>query len=308
MKILFFGGTGSLGKILLKTLQKKGETYVFSRSEEKHVNIKQLFPMVNSIIGDIRDYNSVKRAINIVDPDIVINAAALKNVPECECFPAEAMKTNAIGTFNLVNALDDFKKSSIKSLFVSTDKCVKSVNSYGMSKALAERIHLTSKNSIPSIVRYGNVLLSRGSVIPVFKKMISNNKHLTVTHKDMTRFFLSLEQAVDLIEIALQDKEGGKIFIPKVPSAKIMNLAELMTPPHSKLPPVVTGIRPGEKIHEILISEEELMRTEDLGNVYVIHDINTEKRFNDVKHEYSSKSNLMSLEELKLFLKEHNVI
>ena len=304
MKVLLFGGTGSLGKSLLKKLQNEYEICVFSRCEEKHVKIKQQYPQVRSIIGDVRDCDSVKRALSIIKPQIVINAAALKNVPECEYFPAEAMKTNTIGTLNIVNALESYNGTPIKSLFVSTDKCVKSVNAYGMSKALAERIHLTSQNCIANAVRYGNVLSSRGSVIPIFKKMVNEKRQLTVTQANMTRFFLSLDQAVDLITIALKDHTGGNVFVPKVPSAKIMDLARIMDP---KRDPKISGIRPGEKIDEILISEEELVRTEERGDIFVIHDIKSDKRFFDLHTEYSSKSDLMTKDQLEEFLIKHGV-
>ncbi len=304
--VLIFGGAGSLGTTLAKRMQETGYgVIVFSRDEAKHHRMAQELDDIEYVIGDVRDYDSVERAIQRYTPNVIINAAAMKQVPACENYPYEALRTNTVGTYNIVKAVEreEFQASII--LSISTDKACKPVNSYGMTKALQERIHLNGRSpGIFNCVRYGNVLESTGSVIPVFRKMIKDGESLRVTHQDMTRFLLSLDQAVDLIETALEDTEGGKIFIPKVPSAKIIHLAELMDPSES---PLITGIRPGEKLDEILISEEELMRTEDLGDVYVIHDIKSDKRFNDVKKEYSSKSDLMTKKDLDIFLMAHGV-
>lgn len=316
---LIFGGTGSLGTTLVdRLLSESKEVWVFSRDEAKHHKLKIKFPKVNIIMGDIRDYQSVFNAIRRVKPDIVINAAAIKQVPAAEDFIWEAVQTNINGAFNLANALESFTEKRIKALSISTDKVAKPVNSYGMTKALQERIHLRAQDNtihIHNCVRYGNVLESTGSVIPVFKSQAYNYDNLKVTHPEMTRFLLSLDEAVDLIFEALEDDTGRKIFIPKIKSAKIKDLAEIIIEEvqlandqdhvSQDMKIEYTGIRPGEKIHEILISEEEISRTADWRKYYIIFDIKTKADFEYLKEEYSSGSNLslMSKLELKEFLK-----
>lgn len=309
--VLIFGGTGSLGKTLVKRFLEKGKLIVvFSRDEAKHHRMAQEFPnkIINYVIGDIRDYDSVERALRRYHPDVIINAAAMKQVPACEENPHEALRTNTIGSYNVVKAVETLDLHA-KVLSISTDKACKPVNSYGMTKALQERIHLNGRGRATfNCVRYGNVLESTGSVIPVFKKLKAEGKTITVTDERMTRFLMSLDQAVDLISRALDDSVGGKIFIPKVRSAKITDLARCF----SAKPYEVTGIRPGEKIDEILISEEELLRVEDKGDIFVIHDFdkwqNVPYEDNHPSKEYSSRSDLMTYEALTQFLKEHNVI
>ena len=311
-KVLIFGGTGSLGRTLIRRWgsdrNPDDEVHVFSRDEAKHHRISLEFPNVKSFIGDIRDYSTVLRAIQSIGPQTIINAAAMKQVPQCEDFPYEAVLTNTVGAHNIVRAVEDSGLYPTV-LSISTDKACKPVNSYGMTKALQERIHLNGKNGIFNCVRYGNVLGSTGSIIPVFGKLIKEGKNLTITHHKMTRFFLSLDQAVDLIFTALEDEEGGKIFVPRVPSALITDLANVMSNvAGGTVGLTYTGIRPGEKLDEILISEEELLRTEQLEDIYVIHDIKSDKKFDHRKTEYSSGSGLMSYEELKLFLGQNRVL
>jgi FlaA1/EpsC-like NDP-sugar epimerase len=330
-KILIFGGTGSLGTALVKRLLQESwcdKIWVFSRDEAKHHKLKLKFPQirdgsdeVNCYLGDIRDYNAVEAAIRKINPTIIINAAALKQVPICEDYPFEAVQTNILGTQNLIKALASYDKHQIKVLSISTDKAAKPVNSYGMTKALQERIHLRAQDSsihIYNAVRYGNVLESTGSVIPVFQEKIRKNENIFVTHPDMTRFLLSLDEAVDLIFTALKDESGGKIYIPKVKSAKIQDLADLMVDfaydpsigPEFRVKVLISKIRPGEKLHEILISEEETGRVQDLETKFVIHDIKTSAEFMWLKQEYSSndKESLMNKEELLTFLETHGVI
>jgi UDP-glucose 4-epimerase len=321
-KFLIFGGTGSLGKTLVKRLKGLSTPItpisiaVFSRDEAKHHHMRLDFPDVEYIIGDIRSYESVLHAIRSTAPDIIINAAALKQVPTCEFYPYEAIMTNTIGTRNLVKAVEEHSFDPPlnfirKVLSISTDKACKPVNSYGMTKALQERIHLNGKRAVYNCVRYGNVLESTGSVIPVFQKLLKDDRNLTITDERMTRFLLSLDESVDLIFKALVDEDGGKIFIPKIPSAKITDLAEVMIDHHpckGSIYVKYTGIRPGEKLDEILVSEEEVMRTEDLGDTYVIHDIKSNKRFDHLSGEYSSKDCLMAKEQLEGFLKRHGVV
>jgi len=312
-RYLIFGGTGSLGTTLTSRLNGNFIT-VFSRDEAKHHKLRLNFPDVKSIIGDIRDYDSVLRAIRKTQPDIIVNAAAMKQVPACEEYPYESVLTNIIGTQNLIKALEETSQNTMnkrKVLSISTDKVCKPVNSYGMTKALQERIHLRGESDIFNCVRYGNVLESTGSVLPVFKKLLTEKKDLTVTDKEMTRFFLSLNESVNLIFMALDDNEGGKIFIPKIKSAKIVDLAQCMIEawePDFPAKIVFPGIRPGEKLDELLISEEETARTEDLGECYVIHDIYIDKKFDHLSKEYSSKDDLMVKDELKLFLNQRKAL
>lgn len=317
---LIFGGTGSLGKTLIERLLKEKKTVVvFSRDEAKHHKIKLEYPGVRCIVGDVRDYDSVLDAIRKVNPKYIINAAAMKQVPICEEYPYESVMTNTIGTHNICKAVYQYycgvHPHPIYVLSISTDKACKPVNSYGMTKALQERIHL--RGNIPNVVihncvRYGNVLESTGSVIPVFKQIMDREESpsFPITDFRMTRFLLSLNQAVDLIFKALKDTEGGKIFIPKVKSATVENVAHALARGRKSHSTKKTGIRPGEKIHEILVSEEELMRTEDVGDVFVIHDINAKKTFDHMKEEYNSGSSqcLMSEDETHEFLKGHGVI
>lgn len=317
-KYLIFGGTGSLGKTLIaRLLKENARVIVFSRDEAKHHKINLQYPNVKTIVGDVRSYDSVLRAISDVDPDIVINAAAMKQVPLCEEYPDEAVATNLVGTQNIIKAVESHCKNRhwsipLKVLSISTDKACKPVNSYGMTKALQERIHLKAnkKNHIHNCVRYGNVLESTGSVIPVFKERISKGQKLLVTHPNMTRFLLSLNEAVDLIFLALADDEGGKIFIPKVKSSFIVDLATSLLKANGGSGIEISGIRPGEKMHEILISEEECWRTEDKGNVFVVHDVNLTKQFDHLKEEYSSGSKqcLMSVEETYNFLGDRGAL
>jgi len=310
-RMLVFGGTGSLGKALLNNLLYDYDIYVFSRDEAKHVVIKSMYPKVKSIIGDIRDKAAVLNAIIKVKPSVIINASALKNVPEVEDVPMEAIKTSLIGTENLNNAVKLFNLYNsipIKVLTISTDKACKPVNSYGMAKALQERLHIRCNGDglVCNAVRYGNVLESRGSLIPLIKQRFKENREVFITHKDMTRFFLTLDSSVNLIKKALEDNEGGKIFVPVVRSAKIEDIMDVYCSFYKKDNSFIkkSKIRPGEKINEILVSFEELSRTERLDNVFVIHDIFTDKVFSDLNEELSSGSKdvLLSKEELIKFL------
>lgn len=311
MKYLIFGGTGSLGTVLTKRILQKGDNVsVFARGEERHRKLKSKYPDVQCILGDIRDYDAVWRAIKKNRPDRIIQASALKQVPICEEYPEEAVLTNINGALNLNKALMNYDRQQIQALSISTDKAAMPVNSYGMSKALQERIHLNGQKEtkhIHNAVRYGNVLESTGSVIPVFKSLIKDGKNLKITHQDMTRFLLDLDTAVDLIFEAMTDMGGQKVFIPKIKSARIVDLADCMIEKYkSSVKKENSSIRPGEKIHEILFSQEETNRIQELNDKYVIHDINKTNYFNHVNEEYSSGNikNLMSKEELNKFLEE----
>jgi FlaA1/EpsC-like NDP-sugar epimerase len=227
--------------------------------------------ILNFQIGDMRDYDSVCRAINGVD--IVINAAALKQVPSCENFPHQAVKTNVEGAHNLVRAIRDTKIPVEQVVGISTDKACKPINVMGMTKAIMERIfvegNLQCGDTRFNLVRYGNVIASRGSVVPLFLDQIANKGPVTITMKEMTRFLLSLNQAVDVVFEALQKGRLGETFIPKVEAARMVDLAETMIDGRN-IPILYTGIRPGEKLHEIMVCEEERWRTVERGDYYVI--------------------------------------
>lgn len=322
-RILIIGGTGSLGKTLIKHLEDDYSICAFSRDEAKHVALKRLYPDVDSFIGDIRDYNAIESAIFEECPDIIINAAALKNVPEVEERPIEGIKTSLIGTENLITAARKYHfsrlgRGTLRMLTVSTDKACKPVNSYGMAKALQERLHIRAHDVrygfFCHAVRYGNVLESRGSLIPLLKDRIKNNQPIQITHKDMTRFFLTLDDSVELIKKALGDVSwsGGKVYVPAIRSAKIVDVVDVIKDYYPDYSGTVefTGIRPGEKLDEIMVSKEEATRTERRGNTFIIHDILSNKRFNDIADEYSSGSPdiLMNKDELKAFLIKSGVL
>lgn len=317
-RILIFGGTGSLGKALMKRFSADNLTVV-SRDEEKIWRLKQDFSNVTFHIGDIRDSFIVEKIIQDLDPDIIINAAAMKQVPACEDQPFEAVKTNILGTQNIVSAIEKYYVGGLFSgkiaLTVSTDKASKPINSYGMTKALQERIHLNGASSKARFVgvRYGNVLESRGSVIPYFKTLIEKKQPLTITHPDMTRFLLTLDSAVDLIDYAIQREnyaDHGKIYIPELRSCKVIDLAEVMCKHYGiKYKPIFTGIRPGEKLHEVLFSEEEASRVKkEKDGVYSIAHVNSIIKNDVFKTDYSSANFLMNQEELYQFLLDADVL
>ena len=271
--ILLTGGTGSFGKHFCKIMTEKYHPKVirvYSRDELKQHEMRQQFgeEHIRYFIGDIRDSDRLKRAMEGVD--IVIHAAALKQVPACEYNPLEAIKTNIHGAQNLIDAAIDTGVKKVMAL--STDKAANPVNLYGATKLCAEKIiiqgnaYAGTRETKFSCVRYGNVLGSRGSVIPVFKKQKKTGK-ITITDKRMTRFWLTLDQAVQLVIDGLNNMQGGEIFIPKIPSMKVMDLAKAVAP---ECEIQIIGIRPGEKLHEILITEEEGFNAVDYKGMYVI--------------------------------------
>ena len=279
-KILVTGGTGSFGHYIVKELTKKnaGEIRIFSRDEKKQDDMRYEFrnhANLRFIIGDVRDRTSLKGAVKGVD--YIFHAAALKQVPSCEYNVFEAVQTNIIGAKNLIDiAIDERVK---KVIAISTDKAVKPVNSMGMTKALQEKLMIwgnlnrNGSETVFAAVRYGNVVGSRGSVIPLFKKQIEEGGPLTVTDPEMTRFVLTLDQAVKLVFKAAEEATGGEIFVMKIPAIRIGELANIMLrkiPEWSRPEIRIAGIRPGEKIHEVLVSEEEATRTIDLGEFYCI--------------------------------------
>jgi UDP-N-acetylglucosamine 4,6-dehydratase len=271
--ILLTGGTGSFGKHFCKIMIEKYHPRVvriYSRDELKQHEMRQQFgeEYIRYFIGDVRDADRLKRAMEGVD--IVIHAAALKQVPACEYNPLEAVKTNIHGAQNVIEAAIDTGVKKVVAL--STDKAVNPVNLYGATKLCADKIIIQGNSySGPrgtrfSCVRYGNVIGSRGSVIPLFRAQKKTGK-ITITDKRMTRFWLTLDQAVDLVLNALCHMQGGEIFVPKIPSMKIMDLAKAVAP---ECEIEVVGIRPGEKLHESLITEEDGRNTVAYNGMYVI--------------------------------------
>ncbi|HTP02100.1 MAG TPA: UDP-N-acetylglucosamine 4,6-dehydratase (inverting) [Anaerolineales bacterium] len=272
--ILITGGTGSFGKkfveIALKDLRPR-KLIIFSRDELKQHEMRSAGfdqPILRYFIGDVRDRERLTRAMHGVD--VVVHAAALKQVPACEYNPMEAVKTNIMGTSNVVEAALDAGVKKVMAL--STDKAVNPVNLYGATKLAAEKLAVQSNAYAAgsatrySCVRYGNVVGSRGSVVPVF---LSQREHgtITVTDDRMTRFWLSLEQGVRFVIACMEEMRGGEVFVPKIPSMKVIDLARAIAPDASVS---VIGIRPGEKLHEVLISEDEARNTVERETMYIV--------------------------------------
>lgn len=333
--VLITGGTGSLGKVLTRRLLA-GELgtpkkiIIFSRDEAKqhamrveymnkeHVTDEVIYHNFERLlafqIGDVRDFHSIAAALRNVD--VVFNTAALKQVPTCEYFPFQSVMTNIEGPENIIRAIQEHELPVETVVGISTDKACKPVNVMGMTKAIQERIFIQGNMRCPNTriicVRYGNVLASRGSVIPFFHEQIKSGGPVTITTADMTRFLLSLNQAVDTIFAALRDANRGETFIPRVPSALITDLAELLIGDRP-IKMMVTGIRPGEKIHEILVSEEESYRTIERGDYYailpILPEVNLEKDYRAVlQNEFSSADNMMSRADLKQMLIEQKLM
>lgn len=328
-RILVTGGTGSLGQTLVRRLLTgemgiPARITVFSRDEAKQhymrleylhkknatddVIYQDSFDLLNFRIGDVRDYSSVLAAMR--EADVVFNAAALKQVPSCEYFPFEAVLTNIYGAGNVARAVRENNLPVEKVIGISTDKACKPINVMGMTKALQERILIEANRDCPetsfSCVRYGNVIASRGSIVPLFVEQVRKNQPLTVTLPEMTRFLLSLDKAVDTVFACLKDGKRGETYIPQVPAAKITDVAKALIG-EKDLPIVYTGIRPGEKIHEIMVSEEEIYRTVERNDYYVIMPVLPELREKEeftpaLANEYSSKDDNISVADLKILL------
>ena len=286
--LLISGGTGSFGNAVLDKFidSNIGEVRIFSRDEKKQDDMRKKYQSskLKFHIGDVRDKESINNAMKGVD--YVFHAAALKQVPSCEFYPMEAVKTNVMGTSNIV---DVAVENNIKKIIcLSTDKAVYPINAMGVSKAMMEKVFVAKSRVSGSTkiigTRYGNVMASRGSVIPLFYNQLVNDKPLTITNPDMTRFMMTLENAVDLVLYAFQNGQNGDIFVQKAPSTTIGQLANVMkTIYKSKSKVKSIGIRHGEKMHETLLSKEERLISEDLGNYFRIpadnRDLNYEKYF-----------------------------
>jgi UDP-N-acetylglucosamine 4,6-dehydratase len=308
-KIVIIGGTGSLGHCLMRRMYYDNEMSIYSRDELKQWEMKRHFPETRFIVGDVRDEVAVKRMLHSVKPDVVIIAAALKHVDVCEENPQESMKTNISGTENVLRAVEELD-TDVTTLFVSTDKACSPVNVYGMCKALAER--LVSERSSASLntkflsVRYGNVINSRGSIIPLFMRQAIDPTipAFTVTEKGMTRFFMTLDESVDLIQHAIVHGKSGELWVPRLRSATIDDLAAIFAERYGK-PVVYSGIRPGEKIHESLVNIAESMRTAWNGTYYVISPPGA--KGDGEMFEFSSNDSLSSKPELEEFLIQNHV-
>lgn len=307
-KYLVIGGTGSLGRKLIERLLPMHSVSVYSRDEAKHWTIKNEYKshprkdLLNFYVGDIRDQQRIMNVMQQVEPTHIIIAAALKQVDTCELSPSESIATNLTGTQNVINAIATLRpKQLIACLFVSTDKACAPVNVYGMCKATSERIvtsqALTGLSWVKYVaVRYGNVLESRGSIIPLFKYQAEHSDHLTVTDPTMTRYVMTLDESVDLIEKTFESGASGETWIPKLPAMEIGDLAEIFAEQHGKSIKIV-GLRPGEKLHEDLINSSESVRTAHVGSHYVIGSAVT-PAIGEI-FTYSSDHDVMSKDALK---------
>lgn len=272
--ILVTGGTGSFGKKFTRMVLDRydvNKLIIFSRDELKQAQMRAEFgdnPKLRFFIGDVRDKERLYRAFDGVD--IVIHAAALKRVPECEYNPFEAIKTNVIGAQNIIDAAIDRGVSKIVAL--STDKAVNPINLYGATKLCSDKLFIAGNSYVGgkdirfAVVRYGNVVGSRGSVVPLFMKLKNTGK-LPITDPRMTRFWITLEEGVEMVFTALEKMQGGEVFVPKIPSMKITDLAKAIAP---ECELEIVGIRPGEKLHESLITASDARHTLEFDNYYII--------------------------------------
>jgi UDP-glucose 4-epimerase len=262
-------------------------------------------------IGDVRDFPALTSALR--DADVVFHAAALKQVPSCEYFPVEAVQTNIMGASNLVRAIRENDLPVETVVGISTDKACKPINVMGMTKALQERVLIEANRDCKTsfmCVRYGNVIASRGSIVPLFVEQVQKGQAMTITLPEMTRFLLSLDRAVDTVFEAIRRGKPGQTFVPKVPAANIVDLAKAIMG-DKQLPINYTGIRPGEKVHEIMVSEEECYRTIEQGDYYVILPVLPELRDGEefvqaLTNEYSSRDDNISVDELRELLASAN--
>lgn len=319
MKIMITGGTGSFGNTMLNRFLSTDvkEILIFSRDEKKQedMRIARSNPKIKFCIGDVRDYGSLNRAMKGVD--FIFHAAALKQVPSCEFYPMEAVLTNIIGTENVLNAAIDNNVQKI--VVLSTDKAVYPINAMGISKAMGEKIMVAKSRALSSgtvmcATRYGNVMASRGSVIPLFVEKIKSEQPLTVTDPNMTRFLMSLEDSVDLVLHAFQNGMQGDIFVQKAPASTIADLAQALKELfNSNVATKIIGTRHGEKLYESLISREEMVKSVDMGNYYKIpadeRDLNYDKytvdgqpELNDVNDYTSHNTQRLNIAQIKNLL------
>ena len=324
--LLITGGTGSFGNAVLRRFLTTdiAEIRILSRDEKKQDDMRhtyqELYPQyaekIKFYIGDVRDYNSILNAFRGVD--YVFHAAALKQVPSCEFYPMEAVKTNVAGSDNVISAcVENHVK---KAIFLSTDKAAYPINAMGMTKAVMEKnVIARSRQMLPGdpvlcLTRYGNVMASRGSVIPLFCDQIDEGKPLTITNPNMTRFMMTLSDAVDLVLYAFEHGEQGDLFVQKAPAATIETLAQaVLELKHSDLSTTIIGTRHGEKLFEVLVTAEEMMRAEDLPGFFRIpadnRDLNYDNYFSKGNPEFgkieqytSHNTHRLNVEEMKQLL------
>jgi len=336
-RVLVTGGTGSFGQVLVRrllegTIGLPEEIVVFSRSEATQHTMRLAFQerqvatdeivyeemrheRLKFHIGDVSNYAAVSSVLR--NADVVFHAAALKQVPTAEYHPFEAVRTNVVGAENIVQAIREHDFAIETVVGISTDKACKPVNVMGMTKAIQERVLAQGALDCPDtrflLCRYGNVLASRGSVIPVFNQQIRAGGPLTITTPEMTRFLLSLDDAVDIVFAALDGGSSGETWIPRVPAAKMTDIAAALIGDR-EIEVKITGIRPGEKIHEVLVSEEEASRTYDRGDYLVIEPILPELRLQNppgdpfAEREYSSGTELLDLDGARELMERHGLM
>lgn len=312
--ILITGGTGSFGSTMMKSLLELSpkRIIIFSRDELKQFEMRNSYgsALLRFVIGDVRDKDSLDKIME--DVNIVFSAAALKQVPTAEYFPVEAIKTNTIGNSNVINSAIDHNVDKV--IILSTDKAVYPINAMGMSKALAEKImsaeaqeRAKNKKTVLCAVRYGNVMYSRGSVIPYFVDLIKQGEKLKITNPKMTRFLLPLSDSVNLVFHAIENGENGNIYVKKAPASDIETLAKAVCKVFNYREDFqIIGTRAGEKMHETLISKEEWTRTKDQGDFYSIppetQDINYEKYFSEGKKDVKDEEGYTSANTVRLDL------
>lgn len=315
--LLITGGTGSFGNAVLNRFISTdiGEIRIFSRDEKKQDDMRKLYKnnKLKFYIGDVRDVKSIRNAMHNVD--YIFHAAALKQVPSCEFFPMEAVKTNIIGTDNVLSVAIEYEVKKV--ICLSTDKAAYPINAMGISKAMMEKVFVAKSKTVldeKTIIcgtRYGNVMASRGSVIPLFVEQIKDNKPLTITNPDMTRYLMSLEEAVELVIFAFLNAEQGDIMVQKSPASTIGDLAQAIKEIFKANNEIkIIGTRHGEKLYETLLTKEEYLHAQDLGGFYRVpadkRDLNYDKYFVEgseqlnTTEEYNSHNTYrLSLEEIK---------
>lgn len=315
--LLITGGTGSFGNAVLDRFLNTdiGEIRIFSRDEKKQDDMRKLYKndKIKFYIGDVRDLASVKNAMHGVD--YIFHAAALKQVPSCEFFPLEAVKTNVLGTDNVLTAAIEYGVKKV--ICLSTDKAAYPINAMGISKAMMEKVFVAKSKTVSpdkTVIcgtRYGNVMASRGSVIPLFVEQIKNGQPLTITNPDMTRFLMSLDEAVELVVFAFQNAEPGDIMVQKSPASTIRDLAQAVKELFDADNEIkIIGTRHGEKLYETLLTKEEYLHAEDMGGFFRVpadkRDLNYDKYFEigneklSIEKEYNShNTEILTVEQIK---------
>ena len=303
-KILITGGTGSLGNALTQRLLEQGvdTIRIFSRNESKQLEMESKFndERLRFLIGDVRDYERLERAVE--DIDIVFHAAALKHVPVIEYNPFEAIKTNILGSQNVINAC--LHENIDRAICVGTDKAVSPLNTYGATKLLMEKLFVTAKNYLKKerhqtkfiALRYGNVLGSSGSVIPKFIDQIKNKEKLTITDSSMTRFSISMNEALDFILKATEIGKGSEIFVPKLKAYSILDVKDALFELLGKTEEQIVGIRPGEKLDEVLINKDEMKYTWEYQNMYMVINPSVQQHMPSLLDEFSEKKKIETMD------------